>query len=230
MPRAEVSTASLARASSDWQRSGLATQWAAGDRLEAVLALPRRITSDLLAHSEDPVRSVLDVGSGPGAFLTAVLERLPEARGTWTDVSQEMCDIARDRLAGFADRVEFRILDADAVSTAGTPGSFDAVVTSRLTHHLGPAGLAKFYGEVATLLGPRGWVANLDHVDVGQPWTARLALARADVIAPNPSAHHHDRPHPTLDDHLQALEEVGGFDVVVPWRAYSTVLVVGQRR
>lgn len=226
MPPAELSTAT----GEDWRDDGLAAQWASGDRLEGLLSLPRRITSDLLAHADRPVQAVLDAGSGPGAFLGAVLERLPGAKGVWTDVSEAMRNIARDRLSRFADRVEYQVLEAGEIAGAGPPGSFDVVVTSRLTHHLGPEGLGTFYADAARLLGPGGWIANLDHVSLPEPWAGRLAVARADVVPPNPSSHRHDRPHPTLDDHLQALDRLAGFDVTVPWRAYSTVLVVARRR
>lgn len=228
MPRADLSP--TGQDGVDWRDDATAAGWAAGDRLEVLLALPRRMTADLLAHSEVPVRTVLDVGSGPGAFLDAVLERLPWAKGIWTDVSDALGSTARERLARHGDRVEYRLADAAALSAAAEPGSVDAVVTSRVTHHLGPEGLPRFYADADRLLGPGGWIANLDHVAIGEPWAGRLATARADLVPPNPSAHPHDRAHPALEDHLRALEHLGGFDVAVAWRAYSTVLVVAARR
>jgi SAM-dependent methyltransferase len=213
----------------DWRDEELASQWASGDRLEGLLTLPRRMTADLFAHAEEPVRTVLDVGSGPGGFLETVLARLPGARGIWTDVSEAMRGIATARLASYGDRVEFRLLEAADLSAAAPSGSLDAVLTSRMTHHLGSEELAAFYAAAASLLGAGGWIANLDHVEVGEPWGSRLAAARADVVPPNPSAHHHDRPHPSLDDHLEAVRRLGEFDVAVPWRAYATVLVLARR-
>lgn|GEM_PF-1094526 len=233
VPSADEETAAArtgAPGQADWRDDGLATQWASGDRLEGLLTLPRRITADLLAASEEPVRTVLDVGSGPGAFLGTLLEHLPTARGIWTDVSTAMRSIARERLAGLGGRVEYRLADASALRDVAAPGSLDAVVTSRVTHHLGPTELADFYADARALLAPHGWIANLDHVSIAEPWAARLAAARAAVVPPNPSPHRHDRPHPTLDAHLDALDRLGDVDVVVPWRAYATVLVVARRR
>ncbi len=242
MPHAELSHADEGRSTppdevapragdgADWKDDELVQQWASGDRLEELLALPRRITADLLAHAEEPVRAVVDVGSGPGAFLGAILGRLPEAKGIWTDVSEVMRRIAEEKLHRFAGRVEYRVLDLADLPLVASPGSVDAVVTSRLSHHLSSDGLAAFYATASALVRPGGWIANLDHVRVGEPWASRLAEARADLVPPNPSPHRHDRPHPTLGDHLDALGRIGQLDVVVPWRAYSTVLVVARRR
>jgi SAM-dependent methyltransferase len=229
VPHAELSRPPVGDGA-DWRDVDVATQWASGDRLEGLLALPRRMTADLLSHAGEPVRTVLDVGSGPGAFLDAVLGRLPAAKGIWSDVSDAMQGIAQERLSRYGGRVEFRVLDVADLALVGPPGSLDAVVTSRLSHHLAPGELATFYADATALLGRFGWIANLDHVRLEDPWATRLAEARADLVPPNPSPHRHDRPHPTLEDHLEALDRLGGLDVAVPWRAYSTVLVVARRR
>jgi cyclopropane fatty-acyl-phospholipid synthase-like methyltransferase len=213
----------------EWRDGALAKAWAQGDRLEGLLALPRRITADVLALAETPVATVLDVGSGPGAFLRVVLERLPSARGIWTDVSEPMRAIATERLASFGDRVDFRLADATELDGLARAGSIDAIVTSRVTHHLDPDGLSRFYASSRDLLGDRGWIANLDHVSVPQPWSERFTRARLELVPPNPSPHQHDRPHPTLEDHLAALDACGGFDVAVAWRAYATVLILAAR-
>jgi SAM-dependent methyltransferase len=214
----------------DWRDDELAAAWTSGDRLEELLTLPRRMTADLLAHADPEVRRILDVGSGPGAFLAAALARQPQAVGIWTDVSGAMCAIAQSRLAAVGERVTFRLADAADVAEVAAPGSLDAVLTSRMTHHLDAEGLATFYADAAGLLGPGGWIANIDHVELGEPWAGRLATARLDLIPPNPSPHRHDRPHPTLDDHLHALQRLDDVEVAVPWRAYATVLVLARRR
>ena len=42
---------------------------------------------------------IVDVGSGPGDFLAVMLQQFPSARGIWTDASEAMLGLARDRLA-----------------------------------------------------------------------------------------------------------------------------------
>lgn len=213
----------------DWQDGRLAREWAQGDRLEGLLSLPRRITGDLLALSERPVGTVVDVGSGPGAFLETLLDQLPAAAGVWTDVSPAMRAIAQERLHRYGDRVEYRSLDAAHLAEAAAPGTVDAVVTSRMSHHLSPAELARFYADADRLLGEWGWIVNLDHVAMPGAWAETLAAARRRLVPPNPSPHRHDRPHPTLEDHLDALAGCEGLEVVVAWRAYATVLLVARR-
>lgn len=213
----------------DWQDEALAREWAGGDRLQPFLSLPRRMTAEILAVADPPVRRVLDVGSGPGGFLEAVLDRCPQAAGVWTDVSPAMRELAAERLGRFGDRVEYRILDAEQLAAAGPAGSLDAVITSRVTHHLAAGQLAGFYGAAARLAGRGGWIANLDHVRMDGPWAARLARARATLVPPNPSPHRHDRPRPTLEDHLGSLTAASAADVAVAWRAFSTVLLLARR-
>jgi hypothetical protein len=212
-----------------WRDDTLAREWADGDRLGPLLALPRRITGAVLAQADPPVRVVIDVGSGPGTFLGMVLDSCPDATGIWTDVSAAMQELAQERLARFANRVEFRLADATDLSTAAREGAADAVLTSRFTHHLDPAGLRTFYADAGRVVGPGGWIANLDHVSISGPWAARLTMARAVMVPPNPSAHRHDRPLCTLDDHLGALSAAGWDEVTVAWQAFATVLIVGRR-
>lgn len=213
----------------DWSDGRLSVEWADGDRLEPLLDLPRRVTGDLLASGTRPVRTVLDVGSGPGAYLAALLEHLPAARGVWADVSDTMRRLATERLGRFGDRVDFRLLGAADIALVAEPGEVDAVVTSRMTHHLPPERLALFYRDADRLLGEWGWIANLDHVAVAEPWNSRLTAARALVVPPNPSPHRHDGPRPTLADHLDALGALGDLEVVVAWQAYTTVLILAGR-
>lgn len=212
-----------------WRDDAFAREWADGDRLGPLLALPRRITGAVLARADPPVRAVIDVGSGPGTFLGMVLDSCPNATGIWTDVSAAMQELAQERLARFTSRIEFRLADAAELRAAAHDGAADAVLTSRFTHHLDPGELRTFYADAGQIVGPGGWIANLDHVSLAEPWTARLALARAEMVPPNPSGHRHDRPHCTLDDHLGALSATGWDEVTVAWQAFATVLILGRR-
>ncbi|MGH9095494.1 MAG: class I SAM-dependent methyltransferase [Acidimicrobiales bacterium] len=222
-------TTSSQPGSRDWEDDDVARQWTAGDRLEPLLQLPRQMAASLLGAGEPEVRRVVDIGSGPGAFLEAVLRRCPEAHGVWTDVSEAMRTMAADRLGDLAGRIEYRLLDAAHIAEVGGPGTVDAVVTSRVSHHLQPSALRSFYADARRLLPAGGWIANLDHVSLDQPWAGRLAAARAELIPPNPSPHRHQRPLPALEDHLGALAACGDLDVVVPWRAFATVLILARR-
>ncbi len=218
-----------AAADAGWTDETTALEWARADRLGDLLGLPRRLAVAVAAADLSQLTHVVDVGSGPGDFLAAALARCPEARGTWIDVSPAMERLARVRLAGLASRVEFCVTDLSRLGRVVPGGSADLVVSSRVTHHLGAGELTAFYGQVARILKPGGWVANLDHVTIAEPWGSRLRRARAELLPVNPSAHRHDHPLPDAEQHADALTAAGFTDLDMPWRAFWSVLVLARK-
>jgi cyclopropane fatty-acyl-phospholipid synthase-like methyltransferase len=206
----------------------VALDWAAGDGLRDFLDLPRHMAVAVAAADLPEVNRIVDVGSGPGDFLAVALERCPAASGLWIDLSPAMQTLARARLSGYAGRVQFALSGLDRLDRIVPAGSADLIVSSRVTHHLGVDGLAAFYAGTAIALRPGGWLANLDHISIREPWTARLRQARCELVAPNQPGHAHDRPLPTVDQHLAALTAAGFTDSDVPWRAFSTVLILAK--
>jgi trans-aconitate methyltransferase len=209
-----------------WQQPAFAREWAQGDGLAALLDLPRRLAAAVVADAGRPVRTVLDVASGPGAFLETFLTAFPDATGIWTDGSAAMEEQARERLAGFGDRVEYRLVDMTELDAAGLP-AVDVLLTSRATHHLEVDELRRFYGSAASLVVSGGWIANLDHTD--QPWKDRYRRVMAQFTGPPRagSGHVHTHPAPGVDVHLDALR-AAGLDADLVWKAGRTVLVQGQ--
>lgn len=214
-----------------WSDAATAEGWVAGDNLETMLALPRGIVASLVARDGAPVRRVLDVASGPGGFLEAMLDRFPEAEGIWFDVSETMRQHAEARLARFAPRVRYVEGDMARLESSDLPGDLDLVVSSRASHHLLVDELAGFYAGAARLMRPGAWIANLDHVWSEPRWEARLKASRDDFRPPvrSGTSHPHPNPRPKLEDHLAGLEAAGITDVATPWGAFYSVLVVGRK-
>lgn len=213
-----------------WKDHAFATAWAEGDTITDLLALPRRVAAAVVAHDRPECELIVDVGSGPGAFLSVFLDRFPEARGIWTDASEAMYDKARTELAPYGDRITYQVLDmADIGSLAG---GIDALITSRAVHHLDAAGLRAFYTAAASVLAPGGWLVNLDHTGPGEVWDARLRAARDATIPKRPKAggHHHDGPLTSISDHHTALDAAGFTDRDTPWRAFFTVLFMARKQ
>jgi trans-aconitate methyltransferase len=214
---------------SEWMDEKLAARWTAADSLKEMLVLPRRISATVVAADRPGTALVVDVGSGPGDYLATMLDTFPSARGLWTDVSPAMEDIARPALAAYGDRVEFRLVDIEDLSPL--PAGVDVLTTSRASHHFDADTLARFYAAAAGHLAPGGWLVNLDHVLSPGAWDRRLRDARTAMIPQKRegTGHSHDKPLPTVDEHLAGLAAAGFDDVAVPWRSFYTCLFMAKK-
>lgn len=230
------------QAAAAWRDEDFARSWAAGDSYGDLLEFPRRMAAGIIALDNPAPVTVIDIGAGPGAMLGAFLERFPDARGIWSDVSMAMLDLARERLAPFGDRVEYVLADMTALDGTGLPGSADIITTSRAAHHLDAGALIAFYATAARRLKPGGWLVNLDHIgpasQAGPPgaagfdevWDQRLRAARkASGMTSEGRKHHHNYPLASVQDHLDAFGAAGLDDVEVPWRAFFTCLFMGRK-
>ncbi len=120
----------------------------------------RRVVFPWALEREDLHDDVLELGSGSGAMAAELLTRYPDIRLTATDVDPAMLDAARSRLAPFGDRAT--VQQADATRLPFPDGSFDAVVSFIMLHHVidWEAALA----EVTRVLRPGGRLAGYDLV------------------------------------------------------------------
>ena len=214
---------------SEWMDEKLAARWTAADSLKELLILPRRISATVIAADRPGTALVVDVGSGPGDYLSTMLDTFPAARGVWTDVSPAMADIARPALAAYRDRVEFQLVDLEDLSPL--PEQVDVITTSRASHHFDADTLARFYASAAGHLAPGGWLVNLDHVLSPGAWDRRLRDARAAMMPPKQdgTGHSHDKPLPMVEEHLAGLAAAGFEDVAMPWRSFYTVLFMARK-
>ncbi len=226
-----------------WQDPSFVAAWTAGDTMNELLAFPRRLAAAIVAADRPEVRLVIDIASGPGAFLACLLDEFPAARGIWSDASAAMLGRARETLAPYSERVEFRPADMTALNptrhspstdtsltAAGMPAGADVIVTSRAAHHLDRVGLPAFYAEAAALLAPGGWLINLDHTGPDETWNKRFRTVRARFAPPRPETkHHHNYPLPSIEDHLNAYADAGLTDVEIAWKAFYTCLFMGKK-
>ena len=106
----------------------------------------------------------------------------------------------------------------------------DVIATSRASHHLGREELHLFYREAAGLLAEGGWLVNLDHIGHDEVWNRRLRSARKKFVPPRPArtAHHHSRPLPTAEDHLDGYRAAGLAEVEIAWKAFHSCLFIGR--
>jgi ubiquinone/menaquinone biosynthesis C-methylase UbiE len=218
------------RIAAPWRDPGFVAAWTAGDAMSDLLAFPRRLAAALVAADRPQAGVIIDIAGGPGAFLAGFLEEFPAARGIWSDASEAMLGRARETLAPYAERVEFRPADMTDLAAAGLPAEVDVIVTSRAAHHLDRAGLTTFYGEAAALLAPSGWLINLDHTGPDEAWDKRFRAVRPRFVPPGPETkHHHNYPLPSVEDHLSAYAHAGFADVEIAWKAFYTCLFMGKK-
>ncbi len=220
--------------STGWDEAA-ARAWIDGGTNENEYLFPWQLAIAVAAEEGPPGQFVvLDAASGPGGFLAAALELLPSAKGIWYDNFETMESTARENLAGFADRVEYRIGDLVEIADHCAPESVSLVTCSRATHHLDDAGLARFYEQVFRVLAPGGWVANLDSMTLPGTWGGRLSAARRrlNVTAePRERDPNHPKGHPhSTEDHIGFATPAGFSDVAAIWRRYQHAVLMGRKR
>jgi tRNA (cmo5U34)-methyltransferase len=171
-----------------------------------------RLQEAVAAASAGPaVASLLDLGTGTGETLAAVLERHPGAAAVGVDQSEAMLAAARQRLAGA--RVELRVVEL----TEPLPdGPFDLVVSALAVHHLDGPDKTDLFARIARVLRPGGRFVLGDVV---------IPVDPADAVTPVTDGH--DRPS-TLADQLGWLADAG-FAAALTWSERDLVVVRAER-
>ncbi|HEX3791696.1 MAG TPA: class I SAM-dependent methyltransferase [Pseudonocardiaceae bacterium] len=219
------------KAAQPWRDVDYASGWANADVVGEMLAFPRALAAALVKEDRPQTMTLVDIGSGTGTFLSVFLDEFPNARGVWTDASEAMLDMAKERLAKYGDRVEFKVVDMTDLAAGNLPTDADVVMTSRAAHHLDRTGLHAFYKEAAAHLAPGGWLVNLDHVgSKNDEWDTLFRTVRKRFQAPAPDAkpHHHNYPLTGVQDHTDALDAAGLTDRETAWRGLISCLFVAR--
>jgi arsenite methyltransferase len=163
--------------------------WARGRRVRAALALASaaglisttfwyiyatrsgkfvvwdRVLDDLRLRGDE---TVLDLGCGRGAVLTAAAKRLPRGRAIGVDLwrpdqtdNSQQATLANAALEDVADRVEVRTADMTDLPLADE--SVDVIVSNLAIHNIGSrAGRRKALDEAVRVLRPGGQLAIAD--------------------------------------------------------------------
>jgi tRNA (cmo5U34)-methyltransferase len=163
------------------------------------------------------VTRVLDLGTGTGVTLAAVLARHPGASAVGIDESAAMLQMAR---AAFESqhsrdqRVDLRVADlADPLPAE----PFDLVVSALAVHHLDGAGKADLFRRVAAVVSPPGRFVLGDVVVPEDP---------ADAVTP--ISEDYDRPS-SVAEQLSWLYEAG-FDAAVVWSERDLAVLRADRQ
>jgi SAM-dependent methyltransferase len=214
-----------------WHSESYAAQWAGEDVISNMLELPRQLSAAIVGDSGIDVEHVVDLGSGPGAYLGLFLSAFPNARGTWVDSSEAMLELGRKELAAFGDRVAYVIHDVERLDQA-TIEPAQVVTSSRALHHFSPGSLARVYRAAFDLVTPGGFVFNLDHVGAPGDWEQVYRRVRAQFTGDRKrelKPHRQDYPLARADEHAGWAAAAGFEYPDVPWRSFYTALIAARR-
>jgi SAM-dependent methyltransferase len=236
-----------------WRDATLATKFLEGIRGGVPFAVEQ---IDLLLRVVQAagvqVERVLDIGCGDGILGRALLERFPQAHGTFLDLSPAMVAAAGDKLRALADRVV--VVQGDFgqpgwVDLVQACGPFDVVVSGYAIHHQADERKQALYAEIYDLLAPHGLLLNMEHVSSRSPWAEQAfndmmidslwdyhqrqgaALTREDVarqfVQRDDWSANILAP---LDDQCQWLREIGYVDVDCFFKAFELAIFGGRKR
>jgi tRNA (cmo5U34)-methyltransferase len=182
------------------------------DLMRQELPAYERLQEAVAAASAGPaVASVLDLGTGTGETLAAVLDRHPGAAAFGVDNNEAMLGAAQRRLAGFP--FEVRVAELTDPLPAGP---FDLVVSALAVHHLDGPDKADLFARIAGVLRPGGRFVLGDVV---------IPVDPADAVTPVTDGY--DRPS-TVADQLGWLTDAG-FAAALAWSERDLVVVRAER-
>jgi SAM-dependent methyltransferase len=165
------------------------------DLMRAEVPAYRRLQEAVARATEDVAATrILDLGTGTGETLVAVLAAHPAASAVGIDKSEGMLDAARRRLDEAEAEVELQVADL-APPLPGGP--FDLVVSALAVHHLDGPAKADLFARVRAVLRPGGRFVLGDVVVPVDP---------ADAVTP--LTPEHDRPS-CATDQLAWLADAG---------------------
>ena len=131
---------------------------------------------------------VLDLGCGSGLVAEMVLERFPTVSLFGLDSSAAMLSLAKDRLAGYGERVRLAEGDLVSLDRIDAPGKVAAAIAVQSLHHLDEA---QYRGTVEWTfdhLAPGGWFFIIDRLAIPSKtlYSAFRGLRERQGQTPNP--------------------------------------------
>jgi SAM-dependent methyltransferase len=123
----------------------------------------KRFSEEMLAVSP-PLRTELELGSGPGFLAEHLLAALANVHYELLDFSLAMHQLAKARLGAFADRVQYSERSFKAPDWTQGLGTYDCIVTNQTVHELRhKCHATALHTQARTLLSTGGSYLVCDH-------------------------------------------------------------------
>ncbi|MEO8893898.1 MAG: class I SAM-dependent methyltransferase [Coleofasciculaceae cyanobacterium] len=203
--------------------------WTSADHALGYLAkadrIPHRTEGEavLLEVVPKTAKRILDLGTGNGRLLALLKIERPDIQGVALDFSPTMLEEVRNR---FAKDSNITVIEHNLDELLPNNGSFDAIVSSFVIHHLIDERKKSLYTEIFNLLEPGGIFCNLEHVASATPAIhERFRWAMGYGNEPD------DPSNQLLDVETQLgwFREIGFTDVDCYWKWLELALLVGVK-
>ncbi|HLZ53195.1 MAG TPA: class I SAM-dependent methyltransferase [Verrucomicrobiae bacterium] len=188
--------------------------------------IPHRTEGEavLLEFIPQPVRRMLDLGTGDGRLLALLRIGRRDAQGVALDFSPTMLDAARKRFQGDAG---IQVMEHNLDKPLPDLGQFDVIVSSFAIHHCPDARKRTLYAEIHEALAPGGCFYNLEHV---APATANLHEKFLQACGITPTEEDPSNKLVSVELQLRWLREIGFADVDCHWKWLELALFGGVKR
>lgn len=181
---------------------------------------------------------ILDLGCGTGNITQKVLTRFPDAKVTCLDLSENMIEIAKDKLSDY-EKIEYIVGDFTQMQIET---KYDVILSSLALHHI-PNDEEKesMYKDIYEALEKDGVFYNADVIKANSNYNEELnnkiairemkenGVTDEEITEHKGKRDANDIPT-TLINHIKMLENVGFEEIDVIWKHYSNAVYGGTKK
>ena len=181
---------------------------------------------------------ILDLGCGTGNITQKALKRFPDAEVTCLDLSENMIEIAKDKLSDY-EKIEYIVGDFTQMQIET---KYDVILSSLALHHI-PNDEEKeaMYKDIYEALEKDGVFYNADVIKANSNYNEELnnkiaiqemkenGVTDEEITEHKGKRDANDIPT-TLINNIKMLENVGFEEIDVIWKHYSNAVYGGTKK